>query len=45
MSPNIVYTVRLASGSDIASDLIAPTCQTPSGETFLGGIKLTFQQP
>lgn len=45
MTPNIAYTVRLASGSDIASDLIAPTCQTPSGEAFLGGIKLTFQQP
>jgi len=45
MSPNIAYTVRLASGSDIASDLIGPTCQTSSGETFLGGIKLTFQQP
>lgn len=45
MSPNIAYTVRLASGSDIASELTAPTCQTPGGETFLGGIKLTFQQP
>jgi len=45
MSPNIAYTVRLASGSDIASELTAPTCQTSSGETFLGGIKLTFQQP
>lgn len=45
MSPNTSYTVRLASGSDIASELTAPTCQTPSGETFLGGIKLTFQQP
>lgn len=45
MSPNIVYTVRLASGSDIASELAAPTCQTPSGEAFLGGLKLTYQQP
>jgi hypothetical protein len=45
MSPNITYTVRLEVGSDIASGLTAPTCQTPSGETFLGGIKLTFQQP
>jgi hypothetical protein len=45
MSPNITYTLRLASGSDIATGLTAPTCQTPSGETFLGGIKLTFQQP
>ena len=45
MSPNVTYTVRLAVGSDIAAGLIAPTCQTPSGESFLGGIKLTFQQP
>ena len=45
MAPNLTYTLRLAAGSDTASDLIAPTCQTPSGETFLGGIKLTFQQP
>ena len=45
MSPNITYTLRLADGSDIASGLTAPICQTPTGETFLGGIKLTFQQP
>lgn len=45
MSPNTTYTLRLASGSDIASGLTAPTCQTSSGENFLGGIKLTFQQP
>ena len=45
MSPDVTYTLRLAAGSDIADGLIAPTCQTPSGGTFLGGIKLTFQQP
>ena len=45
MSPNVTYALRLAAGSDIAEGLIAPTCQTPSGEAFLGGIKLTFQQP
>jgi len=45
MSPNVTYTLRLAVGSDVADGLIAPTCQTPSGETFLGGLKLTFQQP
>jgi hypothetical protein len=45
MSPSVTYTLRLAAGSDIADGLIAPTCQAPSGETFLGGIKLTFQQP
>lgn len=45
MTPNINYTLRLEAGSDIASGLIAPTCQTASGDSFLGGIKLTFQQP
>jgi len=45
MSTNTTYTLRLAAGSDIATGLIPSTCQNPSGETFLGGIKLTFQQP
>jgi hypothetical protein len=45
MTPNITYTVQLASGSDIAAGLTTPTCQAQSGETFFGGIKLTFQQP
>lgn len=45
MSPSVTYTLRLAAGSAIAEGLIAPACQTPSGENFLGGIKLTFQQP
>ncbi len=45
MSPNVTYALRLAAGSDIAAGLVAPTCQTPGGEDFLGGVKLTFQQP
>ena len=45
MTPNINYTLQLVAGSEIVEGLIAPTCQTPSGEAFLGGIKLTFQQP
>jgi len=45
MTPNLTYSVQLALGSDIASGLTTPTCQTSSGETFSGGIKLTFQQP
>ena len=45
MTPNRTYTVQLARGSDIASGLITSTCQTSNGETFFGGIKLTFQQP
>lgn len=45
MTPNLTYTVQLGVGSDIATGLVAPTCQAPSGETFFGGIKLTFQEP
>ena len=45
MDPNTAYTVQLGTGSDIASGLTTSTCQSSDGETFLGGIKLTFQQP
>ena len=45
MSADITYTLQLRSGSDIASGLTTPTCQTPSGEAFSGGIKLTFEEP
>ncbi len=45
MTPNIAYSVQLSQGSDAASGLIAPACQTSSGENYFGGFKLTFQQP
>jgi len=45
MTPNITYTIQLASGSDVATEINASTCQASDGTTFLGGIKLTFQQP
>ena len=45
MTPEVMYTVRLAPGSDVATGLTPPTCQAPNGESFFGGIKLTFQQP
>ena len=45
MTPNIIYSVQLGVGSDVAAELTPSTCQTPAGETFFGGIKLTFQQP
>ena len=45
MTPNIAYAVQLAQGSDVASGLIAPACQTSSGANYFGGFKLTFQQP
>lgn len=45
MAAGTTYTVQLATGSDVALGLTAPTCQTPDGEAFSGSIKLTFQQP
>jgi hypothetical protein len=45
MTPEIQYAIQLARGSDVALGIMAPTCQAASGETFFGGIKLTFQQP
>lgn len=45
MTPDVTYTVQLAAGSDVATNVTAPSCQASSGETFLGGIKLTYQQP
>ena len=45
MTPDITYSIQLARGSDVALGILAPTCQSSSGESFLGGIKLTFQQP
>ncbi len=45
MTPTIAYTIQLAAGSDAATGLTTPTCQTPGDESFVGGIKLTFQQP
>jgi hypothetical protein len=45
MAPETTYTVQLARGSDVALGIAAPTCQSPDGGTYLGSIKLTFQQP
>jgi hypothetical protein len=45
MAPNVSYTVQLAMGSEIAAGLTIPPCQAVNGETYRGGIKLTFQQP
>jgi hypothetical protein len=45
MTPDTTYTVQLGRGSDVALGITAPTCQNPDGATFLGSVKLTFQQP
>jgi len=45
MFPNTSHAVQLAVGSEIATNLVPPACETPSGESYLGGYKLVFQQP
>jgi len=41
----MAYTIQLAIGSDVVTELIVPTYQMPNGETYTGGMKLTFQRP
>jgi hypothetical protein len=45
MLPDTSHAVQLALGSEIAVNLVPPVCQTPGGDPYLGGYKLTFQQP
>jgi hypothetical protein len=45
MTPNEVYSLQLGVGSDVALGMTAPGCQTTDGNPYVGGIKLTFQQP
>jgi hypothetical protein len=45
MTPDTTYAVQLGRGSDAAQGITPPVCQNPDGENFIGGIKLTFQQP
>ncbi len=45
MFPDTSHAVQLALGSEIATNLVPPICEASNGETYLGGYKLTFQQP
>ena len=45
MAPDVVYAVRMADGGTPASELSSPTCTSPDGDDYMGGIRLTFQQP
>ena len=45
MTPGVAYSVRMADGGKPASELSAPDCTTTSGEPYIGGIRITFQQP
>jgi hypothetical protein len=45
MTPDLAYSVRMADGGTPASELSAPGCTTTDGEPYIGGIRITFQQP
>ena len=45
MAPNVAYSVRMADGGTPASELSVPLCTNTEGESYQGGIRLTFQQP
>lgn len=45
MQAGVVYSLRLALGSETASDLGIPSCQAPDGTSFGGAIRLEFKQP
>jgi len=45
MQPDISYTLRVGSGGMPATDLTVPSCPSAIGDTFNGGLSITFQQP
>lgn len=45
MQAGIIYTVRIGESGTPASNLSAPSCTDSGGQTFTGGLHLTFQQP
>ena len=45
MQAGVSYTVRAGESGTPAPNLTAPTCPDSGGQTFTGGLHLTFQQP
>ncbi len=45
MTPNVIYSLQVASTSSPVSDLTPPNCSSPGGKSYWGGISLVFQQP
>lgn len=45
MLPGVTYSVRVARSGTPTPDLSAPSCPDSNGQTYLGGLKLVFQQP
>lgn len=45
MQPGVTYAVRVERSGTLVSGLSAPSCPESGGQSFLGGLKLVFQQP
>ncbi len=45
MQAGISYSLRVANTGTPVSGLTAPSCPVTGGQTYTGGLKLTFQQP
>ncbi len=45
MQAGVTYALRVARSGNPVSDLSAPSCPDSTGQTYLGGLKLVFQQP
>lgn len=45
MSPDVIYSVRMADGGTPAVGITPLTCTTSDDSAYLGGIRITFQQP
>ncbi len=45
MQPGVTYAIRVAHTGSPVSGLSAPSCPDSSGQTYVGGLKLVFQQP
>lgn len=45
MTPDVTYSIRMADGGTPASGISASTCTATDDSTYLGGIRITFQQP
>lgn len=45
MQANTIYNIRVVTGGAYISDIAAPDCTDPNGNSYSGGVTLTFQQP
>ena len=45
MQAGAVYSLRVARSGNPVTGLTAPACPDSNGQTYTGGLKLTFQQP